>query len=239
MSNTNQRRGLQFSDDFVEAYLVEGLQNFTVEDGIVINLDETPMIVGGEVPSIVPPWKSTILHNGTIISAKRVVVVRTRNTTNLGGLTLSSEWDWFGNRFAKFPRNAPLYISRYDEICDIEVDPLVFTNQSSTSGKKLPYRMRLNLWWSPAGTDCYMHNEHPFLEIHTQVYGSGRIQKFRERIEETLYEEITMAPGYTHDPFVRVNSSGIPEYPWHRYFSDSDAIWLAIELHPQATSDDV
>jgi hypothetical protein len=239
MSSSNQRRRLQFSDEFVEAYLVEDLQNFTVEDGIVINLDETPMIVGGDVPSIVPPWKSTTLHNGNIIAARRVVVVRARNTTNLGGLTLSSGWDWFGNRFAKFPRNAPLYISRYDEICDIEVNPLVFTNQSTTSDKTLPYRMRLNLWWSPTGTDCYMHNEHPFLEIHTQVYGCGRIQKFRERNEATLYEEITMAPGYTHDPFVRVNSSGLPEYPWHRYFSDSDAIWLAIELHPQATSSGV
>jgi GH35 family endo-1,4-beta-xylanase len=39
-------------------------------------------------------------------------------------------------------------------------------------------------------------------------------------------------PGYTPDPFVRLAPSGTPEYPWHRYFSDSDAIWLAIELHP-------
>jgi hypothetical protein len=39
-------------------------------------------------------------------------------------------------------------------------------------------------------------------------------------------------PGYTPDPFVRLAPSGTPEYPWRRYFSDSDAIWLAIELHP-------
>lgn len=232
MSNKNRRRDLEFSDDFVEAYLVEDLHDFEVDDGVVINLHDSPMLVGESVPSVVPPWKSTMLRKGVITSARRVAVVRARTSINLGGIPLGEGWDWFGNRFAKFPRTAPLYISRYDEIGEMEVDPLVFTNQSSTPHALRSYRMRLNLWWSPTGTDCYMHNEHPFLEIHTQIFGSGRIQKFQERNEATLYEEITMAPGYTHDPFVRVTPSGSPEYPWHRYFSDSDAIWLAIELHP-------
>jgi hypothetical protein len=232
MSSQNQRRELQFSDNFVEAYLVENLHDFPVEDGIVINLHDSPMLIGENVPSVVPRWKSTMLRKGVIASAHRVAVVRVRSSVNLGGIPLGVGWDWFGNRFAKFPRTAPLYISLYDEIGEIKVDPLVFTNQSSTPQTVRSYQIRLNLWWSPTGTDCYIHNEHPFLEIHTQIYGSGRIQKFRERHEATLYEEITMAPGYTHDPFVRVDASGSPEYPWHRYFSDSDAIWLAIELHP-------
>jgi hypothetical protein len=61
---------------------------------------------------------------------------------------------------------------------------------------------RLNLWWSPTGTDCYIHNEHPFIEIHTQIHGAGRIQKFQERNDTTLYEQISMAPGIptTHLP---------------------------------------
>ncbi len=232
MSNRNYRRDLQFSDNFVEAYVVEDLHDFHVEDGVVINLHDSPMLVGENVQSVVPAWKSTMLRRGVIASAQRAAVIRVRSSVNLGGIPLEKGWDWFGNRFAKFPRTAPLYISRYDEIGEIKVDPLIFTNQSSTPQALRAYRMRLNLWWSPTGTDCYMHNEHPFLEIHTQIHGSGRIQKFRERHEATLYEEITMAPGHTHDPFVRLNASGRPEYPWHRYFSDSDAIWLAIELHP-------
>src|SRR5271154_126746 len=227
----NNVRPLAFSDPFIEATLVENARDFTVESGVTINLDHEPMQIGGRVPGVIPAWKSTTLRNGRIKAAKRVAVLRVRNETNLGGIVFG-KWDWFGNRFAKFPRTAPLYISQYDEIGEIKEDPLVFTNQSSTPHALQSYRMRLNLWWSPTGTDCYMHNEHPFLEIHTQIYGSGRIQKFRERNEATLYEEITMAPGYTHDPFVRLAPSGTPEYPWHRYFSDSDAIWLAIELHP-------
>ena len=232
MADANQRRTLQFSDSFVEAYLVEQAQDFTVEEGIVINLGPAPLRVGGEVPSVVPPWKSTTLRHGRIASGDRFAVVRVRDETNLGGLALGKEWEWFGNRLAKFPRTAPLYISRYDEIGHVEVDPFQFTNQRATSGATSSYRVRLNLWWAPGGTDCYMHNEHPFLEIHTQVHGSGRIQKFRERDAQTLYEQITMAPGYTHDPFVHLKSTGAPEYPWHRYYSDSDCIWLAIELHP-------
>ncbi|EJT86081.1 hypothetical protein PPS11_02009 [Pseudomonas putida S11] len=69
-------------------------------------------------------------------------------------------------------------------------------------------------------------------KIHTQIHGVGRIQKFTERDENTLYEHIVMSPGYTHDPFARIEEDGLPTYPWHRYYSDSDCIWLAIEFHP-------
>jgi hypothetical protein len=233
MSQHNQKRSLHFSDDFIEAYLVENVKDFLVEDGVVINLDSAPMIIGGPVTSVVPAWKSTTLRRGSIVSASRVAVVRVRDTTNLGGLVLQEGWDWFGNRLAKYPRNSPLYISRYDEIGHITVDPLKFTNQRDTaSGPTSNYTVRLNLWWAPAGTDCSMHNEHPFLEIHTQIHGAGRIQKFIERDPASLYQEIHMAPGYTHDPFVHLGAAGTPEYPWHRYFSDSDCVWLAIEPHP-------
>jgi len=158
MSSQNQRRELQFSDNFVEAYLVENLHDFPVEDGIVINLHDSPMLIGENVPSVVPRWKSTMLRKGVIASAHRVAVVRVRSSVNLGGIPLGVGWDWFGNRFAKFPRTAPLYISLYDEIGEIKVDPLVFTNQSSTPQTVRSYRIRLNLWWSPTGTDCYIHN---------------------------------------------------------------------------------
>jgi hypothetical protein len=88
------------------------------------------------------------------------------------------------------------------------------------------------LWWSPSNTDCYTHNEHPFLEIHTQIHGFGRIQKFASSDHQTKSQEIYMSPGRTHDPFCFVDSDRNPLYPWHRYLSDSDAIWLAIEFHP-------
>ena len=229
----NQMRPLAFSDPFVESYLVENVRDFTVESGIAINLDSDPMQIGGPVASVVPAWKSTTLRNGRIAAAKRVAVIGVRNETNLGGIVFG-KWDWFGNRFAKFPRTTPLYISAYDEIGEVGFDPFVFTNQRTAPLDVRQFGIRLNLWWSPTGTDCYMHNEHPFIEIHTQIHGTARIQKFRERDEKTLYEQIFLAPGYTHDPFAHLGPSGAPMYPWHRYFSDSDCIWLAIEFHPKS-----
>ncbi|WCG84653.1 hypothetical protein [Pectobacterium sp. A5351] len=231
MSTPNQIRQLEFSDEFIEAYLVENVKDFIVEDGIVVNLDNDTAKIGGPIPTIVPAWKSTILHNGIVSDAKRIAVFNVRSETNLGGLTFG-KWDWFGNRFAKFPRTTPLYISQYDYVTEIKLDPFVFANQRKQSDDIRKYQLRLNLWWSPTNTDCYMHNEHPFIEIHTQIYGTGRIQKFRERDDATLYGQITMAPGYTHDPFAYIAEDGLPRYPWHRYWSDSDAIWLAIEFHP-------
>lgn len=236
MSTPNQTRRLQFADEFVDAYLVENVCDCAVENGIVINLDQSPMAIGGPIPSVVPPWKSTVLHGGVVTSAKRMAVVCVRRETNLGGLVLQKDWEWFGNRLAKFPRTSPLYISRYDDIGTVSIDPFAFANQRKEAVNPSTFGIRLNLWWAPAATDCSMHNEHEFLEIHTQIFGQGRIQKFLGRAEQQPYEEISMAPGYTHDPFVHLSDAGTLEYPWHRYFSDSDCVWLAIEFHPQSVA---
>ena len=70
------------------------------------------------------------------------------------------------------------------------------------------------------------------LEVHTQVYGTGRMQKFHENDFKSLYEEVMMAPGFTHDPFTGVKNNGDLFYGWHQYYSDTDCIWMAIEYHP-------
>jgi hypothetical protein len=232
MAQLNTSRPLAFSDDFVKADLVENVQDFEAT-GIVINLSPRPMVIADTVPTVVPAWKSAILRGGLIASAERVAIINVTRITNIGGL-IFGEWEWFGNRLAKFPRTTPLYISRHDVVGEVETDPFVFANNYASERKLDRYDLRLNLWWAPAETDCFIHNEHPFLEIHTQIFGTGRIQHFRERDESTLFREITMAPGYTHDPFALVRGFREWQYPWHRYYSDSDAIWLAIELHPKA-----
>jgi hypothetical protein len=230
MSQINRERPLAFSDDFVQARLIENVEALLVS-GIVVNLSHDPLVIGGPVPTVVPAWKSASLLDAVIASATRIAVFRIPSKTNIGGLVFG-KWDWFGNHFAKFPRTTPLYISEHDVVGEVHADPFLFSNTRTQPGTVERYALRLNLWWSPAETDCYIHNEHPFLEIHTQIFGTGRIQCFHERDEATLYREITMAPGYTHDPFVQVTGQRDWQYPWHRYYSDSDAIWLAIELHP-------
>jgi len=95
------------------------------------------------------------------------------------------------------------------------------------SQKEQIANLELNLWYAPSGTHCGIHNQHDFLEVHTQIYGLGRMQKFQRNDYNSLYQEVYMSPGYTHNPFY----SNTGEYPWHQYYADTDCIWLAIEQY--------
>ena len=73
----------------------------------------------------------------------------------------------------------------------------------------------------------YHHTDPEMPEVHTQVYGTGRMQKFHENNFKSVYEEVMMAPGFTHDPFTGVKKNGDLFY-----YYDTDCIWVAIEYHP-------
>lgn len=227
----NKMRDLAFADHHISAKLVEDVVDLEVEDAVIVNLSPEPMITGKEHPAIVPAWKSTWLKGGTIKFAERVALIKVVRATNLGGCVFRG-WDWLGNRIKSFPRDTPLYISAQDEIGTVSTDPRVFTNERQTAEELQTFTLKLNLWWAPGDTDCFIHNEHRFLETHTQIHGIGRMQKFKERSEATLYEDVIMPIGYSHDPFCRVTGANEWTYPWHRYYADSDSIWLAVELHP-------
>lgn len=232
MPESNQRRSLSFSNDWIESVLVNAVHDMPVEDAIVVNLSTTALHydAGGNHGTI-PPWKSTILRQCTLTQGERAALLHVRKRTNLGGVALG--WEWFGQRFPQFPRGTPLYISSQDDIGDVELDPLIaFAGQTSVSPSPRRYRLKLNLWYTPEETDCTIHTGHKFLEVHTQVLGTGHMQKFREQTADTLYEDVLMPPGFTHDPFFTVANDRSFSYPWHRYYADTDCIWMAVELHP-------
>lgn len=234
MPTSNAVRDLAFADDFITARLVRNPSGFEVEDGVVVNLSPRPLVTaGGDVPAIVPAWKSTVLKGGTIQAGELAAVLKVKRATNLGGVGFRG-WDWLGNRIRSFPRDTPLYISAQDAIGQVRIDPYVFTNERREPQAEQDFDLKLNLWWSPGDTDCFIHNEHPFLEVHTQIHGLGRMQKFKARADAALYEDVLMPVGYTHDPFCRVAGPNQWQYPWHRYYADTDSVWLAIELHPRA-----
>ena len=232
MPETNQRRNLSFSNDWIDSMLVTNARAMPVEDAIVVNLSTTPLqySAGGNHGTILP-WKSTTLRRCTIDHAESAALLHVRQRTNLGGVALS--WDWYGHGNPQFPRGTPLYISSQDEIGEVQLDPIrAFTQETSVSASPRRYRLKLNLWYTPEETDCGIHTGHQFLEVHTQLLGTGRMQKFRESNAETLYEDVLMPPGYTHDPFFALKNDRSFSYPWHRYYADTDCIWMAIELHP-------
>jgi hypothetical protein len=228
----NSRRNLSFDNDWIESVLVTEARHLPVENGIVVNISATPLeYSAGQNRGTIPPWKSTMLRRCTIEHAERVVFLHVRQRMNLGGVALA--WDWYGRRNPQYPRGTPLYISSQDDIGEVEFDPIaVFAHNSSVAGSPKRYRLKLNLWYTPEETDCGIHTGHQFLEVHTQVLGTGRMQKFRENGAETLYEDVVMPPGYTHDPFFALQSDRSFSYPWHRYYADTDCVWMAIELHP-------
>ncbi|KAK3739008.1 hypothetical protein QZH41_010477 [Actinostola sp. cb2023] len=97
------------------------------------------------------------------------------------------------------------------------------------------HKVKVNVWFCPAKTHCGLHNHHTnpeMMEVHTQVYGTGRMQKFHDDDFGTLYEDVLMSPGMTHVPFVGVDIDGNYYYQWHQYYGDTDCIWMAVEYHP-------
>lgn len=232
MAENNRSRPLSFSNDWIESVLITAVRELPVEDAIVVNLSTEPLrFTAGGNQGIVAPWKSTALRHCVLSSCDRVALLHVRQRTNLGAIAL--HWDWYGTRNPQYPRGTPLYISSQDDIAEVQLDPLVaFAPPSAVSPAPRKYRLKLNLWYTPEETDCVIHTGHTFLEVHTQVLGTGRMQKFRENKAETLYQEMTVVPGYTHDAFFAVAPDRSFSYPWHRYYADTDCIWMAIELHP-------
>ena len=84
MKEENRSRPLSFDGKFVRAHLVERVRDYAA-NGVVTNLSNQAMIVAGDVPGVIPPWKSTILKGGTIAQAERVSIVDVPDPTNLGG----------------------------------------------------------------------------------------------------------------------------------------------------------
>jgi hypothetical protein len=232
MSESNQQHPLSFSNDWIESVLASSVREMPVEDAIVVNLSTSALRyrVGANHGTILP-WKSTILRHCTIESGETVALLHVRQRTNIGAVAL--RWDWYGQRNSQFPRGTPLYISSQDEVGDVQLDPIsAFTQQTTVSPLPRRYRLKLNLWYTPEETDCVIHTGHQFLEVHTQILGTGHMQKFRENNADTLYEDVLMPPGFTHDPFFAVAADRSFSYPWHRYYADTDCIWMAVELHP-------
>jgi hypothetical protein len=232
VSGYNTRRSLSFSNNWIESVIVSTLRDMPVEEAIVVNLSAAKLEyrVGEDHGSILP-WKSTKLRHCTIESGETVALLHVRQRTNLGSLAL--RWPWYGRQNPEFSRDTPLYISSQDEIGDVRLDPLsAFTHERVASASPRRYTVKLNLWYTPEDTDCGIHTGHQFLEVHTQIFGNGHMQKFRENNSESLYEDVPMSPGFTHEPFFTVRSDRSFSYPWHRYYAETDCIWMAIELHP-------
>jgi hypothetical protein len=241
----NNVQELNFSGSHIAARFVENVKDFYVQHRtIVVNPTISDLQVDEPARNIIPALSSTILTNTHIISGDGAILVEVLDTANMGNIIFEEGWSLFGDLLPKtptkttnelsFPKNTPLWRSSQHLVGRFKLDPWVMTRQSPLSKTTVAYSVKVNLWFAPAQTDCFIHNKHSFIEIHTQILGSGRMQKFKAQDHSTLYEDILMAPGYTTPiPFCKIEEPTKYVYPWHQYFSDNDCIWMAIEYHPE------
>lgn len=245
-SMQNKVRSLCFSGPHIEAKFVEEVRNYPVRERTIVVNPHISEVHAGEMPrTIIPPFSSTILQDTHIERAAALLLLEVKEPANIGNIILEPNWDLYGklisntpapgsfSRDLPYPTNTPLWRSPQDSVSIIEFDPQVILRQTTTAKEFRKFLLKVNLWFAPAQTNCFIHNKHDFLEIHSQIYGQGRMQKFKAQDYATLYEDLLMNPGYTTSvPFCSIQANNQFLYPWHQYYADTDCIWLALEYHP-------
>jgi hypothetical protein len=233
MAEVNRTREFSFSNSWISCTLIESVQDLNISSAIVVNLSPQPASYhAGEFCGTILPFQSRQLKECTVTVAERLGVFTVGTAENLGGLALI--WEWFGDCYSGFNRETPLYVSPQEEVAEIHFNPaefFSFDGSADWTGVH-QYRLKLNLWYAPALTDCSIHCEHSFLEVHTQIAGTGHMQKFRTGEATTIFEDLIVPPGSTHEAFFQFNRDRGFYYPMHRYFSQTDCVWMAIEFHP-------
>ena len=247
VSTHNKVKPLSFSGPHITAPFVEDVRNYPIHGRTIVINPHISNAYCGEAPeTVLPPFSSTILKDTSIEQAAAVLLLEVKETTNIGNIILEPGWDLYGRIIGSpppsqrssdipYPLDTPLWRSPQESTSIIEFDPFAIPSQGPTSKELSKFLLKVNLWFAPAQTNCFIHNKHDFIEIHSQIYGHGRMQKFKAQDVSTLYEDVLMSPGYTTSvPFCSVQSNNQFTYPWHQYYADTDCIWLALEYHPAA-----
>lgn len=207
------RRCLNFSNEFFNAEYIENIKLLDVKNyGIVTNLDKDPIIF--DQYGSIDRYKSYLLKNWQIVGQIKKAILVTfgydpiRQNPKLNQFCIE-HWD---NNKIRYPN-----------------DPSKWKFKILRSPIEKFGNLEFNCWYLPKNTASSIHIEHPFKEVHTQLYGLGIMNKFKEQKHETLYQKMYMAPGFTHDLFFDKQVI----YPWHQYEAVTESVWMAIMDHKQ------
>lgn len=99
-------------------------------------------------------------------------------------------------------------------------------------------KYKLNLWFCWSKVDCLFHNQHDFIEIHTNVAWRWFMQKaLTENNDWTdkIIETVGLMPWSSHRTFNiewETEENWNPRYPFHRWLGwKTWNIWLVIEKY--------
>ncbi|MFH1207860.1 MAG: hypothetical protein V1668_04700 [Patescibacteria group bacterium] len=209
MLDNGNKKILSFSEDFLKAEYHENAKSLEIDaETIILNLGSKNLEFEREK---LRPYHSSVYSGVKIEQAESVVLINCRTES------FSEKYFIFSDRI----------INTWPSAYDIFKIPGLKETKLWRSRKDRRGNIGLNLWFAKAGTNCGIHNEHGFRELHTQIFGIGRMQKFHENDFRSKYQDVYMSPGYTHEPFYFSNL----KYPWHQYYADTDCMWLATEVY--------
>jgi len=202
---------LQFPEPFFTIKAIQEEKQYPIDEkSIVVNLSERGLWIKSKPLDFL---KSTILRNVEIRDVQRALVVENYEKTRRdAGFLDEIRKQWrriYDMTHQERHKGIGLWRSPKERIDNID----------------------LNLCFINAGIDTGPHKEHSpnFREVHTQLLGYGKMQKFEDNDLTTLYQEVILAPGNTHEPFHDKENV----YPWHQYHSISDAVYMPIEVLPR------
>ncbi|MCG8306249.1 MAG: hypothetical protein MI975_02580 [Cytophagales bacterium] len=202
---------LGFSEPFLAVEHISYEENYEIADkSIVINMDLDPLETEG---MNLPYLKSILCANTVIEKVKNLIVISIANLDYLGN---NPEVD------------REIIKNGWQHIFTLTNDERLRNTELWRSEKKRIGGTELNLWYATAGTNCGMYHIDELAEIHTQIYGIGRMQTYRTKNFNSLSREIYVSPGHTYDPFYPSQEKST----WHQYYADTDCIWLGIVRRP-------
>lgn len=236
------KTALAFSTAGLTAGLTAPGEEVTLtEETLVVNPTAQPLRGDPGHPVLAPPLRSAVLNRLTLRHPGPLLLFTGWQHERLDGLGAREGWTRIGDSPAvaagagdgdPFPAHTPLWRSPVEELGVLTLPPeLLGAPSEATAPATLS--LRAMLWYAPGGTDCHIHRRHEFLEVHTQIAGRGRMQKFHAQQAAARYQDVPLEPGTTHAPFCTHDAAGTWRYPWHRYWSDTDCVWLALEYHPR------
>ena len=94
---------------------------------------------------------------------------------------------------------------------------------------------KFNLWFCWTNTNCRWHNQHDFIEVHTNIAWIWNMQKSIDWTEQWLFETVSLWIWATHRKFNiswEYEENWNPKYPFHRWlWWPTWNIWLVIEKY--------
>lgn len=96
-------------------------------------------------------------------------------------------------------------------------------------------KYKFNLWFCWKEVDCLFHNQHDFIEIHTNIAWDWFMQKSIDWTEKGLLETVHLWVWASHRKFNiswENEENWNPKYPFHRWLGwNTWNIWLVIEKY--------